>query len=159
MVHFTGQPQVDVNVKFFALINNNVDLVSGLLGDCLVHIFNHPTVAKYIPAKVSYSHCKFYRLRRPVPLGEDNTDDEDDKEDGTPDDVIQACLDESNRVLVKPTKTKVHRLATGKQISDDHIYLVIDFPDREYHHRFSGSEYLMLLTSSVSQHFSRQRRH
>ncbi|KAN0081479.1 hypothetical protein V8E55_009103 [Tylopilus felleus] len=124
-----SQPQVDVNVKFFALINNNVDCVSGLLGDCLVHIFNHPTVAKYIPAKVSYSHCKFYRLRRPVPLGEDNTDDEDDKEDGTPDDVIQACLDESNRVLVKPTKTKVHRLATGKQISDDHIYLVIDFPD------------------------------
>ena len=152
MVHYTGQ----LDVKFFALINNNVDRVSGLLGDCLVDIFNHPTVAKYIPAKVSYSHCKFYRLKRPVLVRDDDTDDEDGGQDRPPHNMKQACLDETNRAPIKPLTTKVHQLA--KQISDDHIYLVIDFPDREYHH-FSGSEYLMLLTSSVSQHFSRQRRH
>ena len=131
MVHYTGQ------VDFWVVINNEIEPVSCLLDDYLAKVFSYLKVAKGLPAKLSHTHCKFYRLKRPVPLGEDNTDDEDDKEDGTPDDVMQACLDKTNRVPVKPTKTKVSRLA--EQFSKDHIYLVIDFPDRERHHRFSSS--------------------
>ncbi|KAN0081514.1 hypothetical protein V8E55_009138 [Tylopilus felleus] len=110
-------------VDFWVVINNEIEPVSCLLDDYLAKVFSYLKVAK----ELSHTQCKFYRLKRPVPLGEDSTDDEDDKEDGTPDDVMQACLDKTNRVPVKPTKTKVSRLA--EQFSKNRIYLVIDFPD------------------------------
>ena len=53
------------------------------------------------------------------------------REDAFLNHVKQACLEESNKVLVSPTMTKVRKLAN--KIAHDYVYLVINIPDRKYH--------------------------
>ena len=142
MAHFTGE------VEFWILLGNEPAIVSAKLNDSLVTLFTrlrkNDETAEHIPAKLSYSGCKFYRLKSPVSLGEDNTDDEDDGNlTSVPDVVKQAILEETNRVAVNPWRTKVRRLA--ETFSSDHVYLVIEIPDREYHQFLGCGCFVMLI--------------
>lgn len=124
-------------VKFYILLNNHPVLVSATpeatLHDLFIDLRENVDATEYLPSKVSWEACKFYRLKNPVPLGEDDTDDEDNGRLGhLPNEVMRGCLDEANWVIVHPIRTRVHRLA--KNFSADHIYLVIKVRDREYCH-------------------------
>lgn len=66
------------------------------------------------------------------------------REDVFLDHVRQACLEESNRICVSPTRTKISKLAN--QIAHGYVYLVIIIPDHEHHQSsecfMSGAEVL-----------------
>ena len=93
---------------------------------------NNDDAAEFLPAKISWRACKFYRLNQPVALGDDPVGPEGSSNPmEILDEVKEACLQEDNRVTVSPMRTKVQVL--GDKIFEDHIYLVIEIPDRGYH--------------------------
>ena len=101
-----------------------------MLVKLFLNLHKDPNAAQYLPKQVPWRACDFYRLKNPVPLvGEDagssNFSD-------VTHEVREACLQESNRVLVNPMNIKVQDLA--EELSEDHIYLVIQIPDRTQLH-------------------------
>ena len=93
---------------------------------------NNDGAAEFLPAKISWRGCDFYRLNQPVALGDDPVGPEKSGNlKDIPDQVKEACFQESNKVAVNPIRTKVQVL--GDKIFEDHIYLVIEIPDRGYH--------------------------
>ncbi|KAF8554814.1 hypothetical protein OG21DRAFT_1508454 [Imleria badia] len=119
-------------VDFFILLNKNPVLVSAKPGNTLVQLFSrlrdNVDAVEYLPTKVYWHACDFYRLNNPVALGEDPIDHEGSRNFmDIPDEVKEACFQESNRMAVNPMATKVHSL--GDEFFEDHIYLVIETPD------------------------------
>lgn len=141
-------------VFFRVVLGDNVEMVTAQLDDSLARFFQRlqddVDAARHIPLKVSYTACKFYQMRNPVSvwMADSNDFEDEDKDEGGSnsadqdnwDDFLaqarQACLEETNRVLVNPRTTKVRSLA--ERFSAEDIYLAIEFPDRKYH-QFSGS--------------------
>ena len=125
--HFTGR------VQFWVLLGDQpVFVQAACVQDSLVKFFtslqNDANAAGYIPAKIAYHACEFYRLNTPVQIVDDEDGDEDTADrKSVPDEVIQACLEKANRVCVNPLRTRVQRLA--KEFSPDHLYLAITLPD------------------------------
>ena len=126
------------DVDFFILLDNHPVLVTTRTNNLLVKLFSYlhkdPNAAQYLPKQVPWRACDFYRLKNPVPLvGEDAGHEGSGNFNDVTHKVKEACLQESNRVLVNPTNTRVQDLSK-EQLSDDHIYLVIQIPDREWYH-------------------------
>ena len=60
--------------------------------------------------------------------------DDSQQEDVFLEHVMQACLERSNKSRVSALTTTVGQLAN--QIVEDHVYLVINFLDRQYYQSF-----------------------
>ncbi|KAN0081577.1 hypothetical protein V8E55_009201 [Tylopilus felleus] len=121
------------DVDFFILLDNHPVLVTTRTNSLLVKLFSYlhkdPNAAQYLPKQVPWRACDFYRLKNPVPLvGEDDDHEGSGNFNDVTHKVKEACLQESNRVPVNPTNTRVQHLSK-EQLSDDHIYLVIQIPD------------------------------
>jgi len=118
-------------VRFWAVIENEILPVSGFLDNNLVHFFHslrqNVDVVEHIPAQLSYKKCKFYRLKSPVSVLEGSEAGDQGDITDFPDVVKQACLQESNRVPIHPGRTKIRNFA--EVVSPDHVYLAIDIPD------------------------------
>ncbi|KAN0081585.1 hypothetical protein V8E55_009209, partial [Tylopilus felleus] len=121
------------DVDFCILLDNHPVLVTTRASYTLLKLFSDlrkdPDAAQYLPKQVSWRACDFYRLKNPVPLvGEDDDHEGSGNFNDVTHKVKEACLQESNRVPVNPTNTRVQHLSK-EQLSDDHIYLVIQIPD------------------------------
>ena len=125
------------DVDFFILLDNHPVLVTTRASYTLLKLFSNlrkdPEAAQYLPKQVLWRACDFYRLKNPVPLrkgpiGHGSSSNLKDLSD----EVKEACLQEDNKEIVNALQTYVEDLA--EELSDHHIYLVIQIPDREWYH-------------------------
>ncbi|KAG1784539.1 uncharacterized protein HD556DRAFT_1427453 [Suillus plorans] len=111
-------------VDFYAVLGNEHYLISVSAKSKIIHIFeylkSHYDETHPVLKRISYKRCKFYKLKNPVLVPDEDSVDKAD--------MIKQCLDEQNWTEVLPDR----RLKVlGSELNDDHIFLVVKPPRPE----------------------------
>ncbi|KAG2369960.1 hypothetical protein BDR07DRAFT_1387444 [Suillus spraguei] len=108
-------------VEFYAVLENEHYYISVSAKSKIIHIFeylkSHYEETYPILDRISYKRCKFYKLKDPVLVPDEDFVDKAD--------MIKQCLDEQNWTEVSPDR---HLKVLGSELRDDHIYLVVKPP-------------------------------
>lgn len=104
--------------KFYAVLGSEHYFISISANSKIVEILEYLQLRHHetdpILKRISYKQCKFYKLKNPVLIPDDDSIDIAD--------IVQQCLDEHNWTEVSPDR---YLKVLGSDLRDDHVYLVI----------------------------------